>query len=282
MANLNSFSDISSIVNNILEDSLLVARENAIMASLVQTYSKVGSEPRKLYEYGEATVQEIGESDDLTSQAFTPSLLNTLTPVERGVQFFMTDQRIDTDPFGVRADAVADLGAGMGKKIDTDLVGLFGSLTGGTVQPTLNMTWAAILAAETNLRAAFAPKPYYCVLHPYQWGCLGTALIPGVTQTNSPWLQDEFARQYYVASAYGIDFFVDGNITAATAAGGTKAGMFSPMALALDVRRAPRLEVERDASRRGYELNESTVYAFGPWRPKWGVQILTSASAPVA
>jgi hypothetical protein len=277
MANLNTFSDISSYVNDFLDDALLYARENNLMASLVTNFAQQGSNPRKLYEYSDTTVNAIGESDDLTSQAFTPSLLNTLTPVERGEQFFISDQRLDTDPWGARSDAVAELGQKFGQKIDADLVSLFGSLTGGTIQPTLNMTWAAILAAETNLRAQFAPKPYVCVMHPYQWGCLGTGLV-----AEGGALQDEFASNWFVGHAYGIDFFVDGNITAATAAGGTKAGMFSKMALALDTRRAPRLEIERDASRRGYEFNMSAVYAFGPWRPKWGVQILSSASAPVA
>ena len=50
-------------------------------------------------------------------------------------------------------------------------------------------------------------------------------------------------------------------------------------ALALDMRRAPRLEPERDASRRGYELNLSAVYAHGVWRPKFGVcGIFTNAA----
>ena len=35
-----------------------------------------------------------------------------------------------------------------------------------------------------------------------------------------------------------------------------------------------RLEPERDASRRGWELNLSTVYAHGVWRPTYGVQMI--------
>jgi hypothetical protein len=58
------------------------------------------------------------------------------------------------------------------------------------------------------------------------------------------------------------------------------AGIFSPLALALDVRRAPRIEPERDASRRATELNLSSVYAHGVWRPKYGVQLISDASTP--
>ena len=52
------------------------------------------------------------------------------------------------------------------------------------------------------------------------------------------------------------------------------------MALALDVRRAPRVERQRDASRRAEELNLSAVYAHGVWRPKFGVKIISDASIP--
>jgi hypothetical protein len=52
------------------------------------------------------------------------------------------------------------------------------------------------------------------------------------------------------------------------------------MALALDVRRAPRIERERDASRRADEINLSAVYAHGTWRSKFGVQLISDASVP--
>lgn len=282
MPNLNTFADISSYVNNMLEDSLLVARENGVMPALVTTFSMTGSNPRKVYEYNESTVNDVSEADDFSSQAFTPSLLSTLTPSEVGQQYFITDQRIATDWSNARNDAVQDMGLGMAKKIDTDLVGGFSSFTGGTVQPTLNMTWGAFLAAITTLRAQYAPQPYVFVCHPYQWHSLGTALAANQTVTNSPMLQDEFVRNWFVGNCYGVDCFVDGNITDGTAAGATTAGMFSRAALALDIRRAPRLEIERDASRRGYEFNMSAVYAHGVWRPKFGVQINTSGSVPIS
>ena len=47
--------------------------------------------------------------------------------------------------------------------------------------------------------------------------------------------------------------------------------MFSRDALGYDLRRAPRLEPERDASRRGIELNMTAVFAAGVWRPGFGV-----------
>ncbi len=279
MATINTFADISSYVNNILEDSLLIARENAIMPALVQNFTAIGENPRKVYQYGTVTINDIGESDDLVSQAFTPSLLSTLTPAEAGAQYFLTDRRVAGDWSAVRADASQDLGQAMGEKLDKDLLGLFDNVTGGTVGTAgSNLTWANFFAAQSILRSQLAPMPYACVLQPFQWHCLGTAIAPGVTVTNSPWLQDAIAQRFFVGNVGGVDIFVDGNIASGTSIFGA---MFSRQAIALDTRRAPRIEYERDASRRGFELNASMVYAVGTWRPTFGVAINTAGTTPV-
>ena len=49
------------------------------------------------------------------------------------------------------------------------------------------------------------------------------------------------------------------------------------MAIAYDLRRDVRLEPERDASKRAWELNLTMMYAHGVWRPLWGVQIIHDA-----
>ncbi len=278
---LNTEADIATFVNTIWEDALLVARDQNVMAPLVTTFGdRNGLAVRKNAKYGTATFSQIAETDDLTSQAFTPSVDQTLTPYEYGAQHFMTDSRLETDIFAVRDDAVQELGLAYGQKIDAFLAGLFPSFTGGTVGgTTTNMTWATFLAGLTAMRRAMAPRPWRCVLTPEQWMCMGTAIAPGVTVTNAPQLQDEFIRQYYVNTVAGCDLYIDGNISAAATVAG---GFFSPSAIALDMRRAFRLEQERDASRRGIELNASSVFAYGVWRPQYGVVILTAGTAPVA
>jgi hypothetical protein len=50
--------------------------------------------------------------------------------------------------------------------------------------------------------------------------------------------------------------------------------MFARQAIALDIRRPFRIEPERDASRRGIELNASMIFGAGLWRPTFGVQVL--------
>lgn len=279
MPSINTYSDISGFVNTVWEDAMLVARENNVMAGLVTVFNdRSGMALRKNASYSSVTINQIGEADDLTSQAFTPSVAQTLTPYEYGAQFFLTDQRLESDIYAVRQDAALELGQGLGSKVDEDIVGLFSSLTAGTTGSAgTDMTWGNFFAALTKLRAAYAPLPYVCVLHPFQWHSLGTIIAPGVTVSNSPMLQDEIVRRFFVGNVSGVDVYLDGNITDGTA---TYGGMFSRNSLALDWRRAPRIEPERDASRRGWELNLSAIYAKGVWRPANGVAICTAGTTP--
>jgi hypothetical protein len=276
---LNTEADIAAFVNTVWADAMLLARENSVVPNLCRVFGDMsGAAVRKNAKYGGATVNQVNELDDLASQAFTPSTDQTLTPYEYGAQYFVTDLRVESDPFGdIVSDASTDLGLALGVKIDTAMAGKFSSFTGGTVGgTTTDLTWAQWFGAMERMRFALAPRPWICVLSPAQWTSLGTAIAPGVTMTNSPGLQDEFMRNYFIANVSGVDVYLDANI--GTAASGVHGGMFSPAALALDWRRAPRVRPQRDESRRGLELNLSAVFAYGVWRPQYGVDINTAGS----
>lgn len=278
---INTYADISALANTIYEDALFVARENNLMASLSQVFNdRSNDEARKNLKYTSATINQIAETDDLASQAFTPSVDQTLTPYEYGAQFFITDKRRESDRLAVTQDASLELGKAFGQKVDTLLVSTFSSLTGGTVGAAgANLTWASLFAGIAQMRAAFAPQPWTIVLHSYQYYCLGTAVLPGVTVTNSPALQDAVYRQFYQNSISGVDIVLDDNITSGTSVFGA---IFSRgLAIGLDWRRGMRIEPERDASRRGFELNLSGRFGYGVWRPQYGVAINTAGTAPV-
>jgi hypothetical protein len=270
---LNTYSDISSIVNPILERSLAVARDNNVMAGLVTPFSADGSEPRKFYQYSAVTLNEVGESDDLTSQAFTPAALGTVTPSEWAAQIFLTDQRMATDWNAAREDASQEFGAAMGQSVDQTLAGLFNNFTGGSVSHTGSLfTWDYFLEGMSKLRSNFAPMPYYFVCTPAQWYSLGKAASIGATVTNNPAKQDQFGQNFYVGDIFGVSCFVTENCEDSST--DAYAGIFSRAALALDIRRPFRIEPERNASRRGVELNASMVYGASVYRPTFGVYYL--------
>jgi hypothetical protein len=287
-ASMNTWANISSIAQDIQEDAIFLERHMNLMGGLVRTYRDAsGLNDRKSYQYGQASVSQIAETDDLASQAFTPTALSTLTPYEYGAQFFITDSRIESDsPDDIRNDGALELGLAMAEKAETDLLALFGSLTGGTIGAAgTTLTWGHVAAAIARARVSIKSQamPLAVVLHEYQYFNLGKAAsIAGSSNaiTNNEKFIDPILLRWYRGTFAGADIFVTTNTSQIDASDDFKGAAFARDAIAIDWRRSPRIEPERDASRRGYELNLSAVYAKGVWRPTFGVQIIADASAP--
>jgi hypothetical protein len=279
MAGESTYASISSLVANITDTAFLVASEQSVMTELVHVFNDSNSGASRVWSnYTGGTIVQLAEISDLSSQTFTPAAAGTLTPTLFGQQYYLTDLRIASDPFGAQRDAGQDLGRVFGVKVDGDLVGNFSSFTGGTVGTAGGtLTWANIHRAAAYLRAAFAPQPYYCVLRPEQWYHLTSASSGVPTLMASPEWMDRLASGFYVSSWGGIDFFIDANISSGTAAVG---GMFARDAMAFDLRRPFGIEVQRDASRGGggFELNATIVYAEGVYRPTFGVQLIGTSA----
>lgn len=284
MAQINTWSDISSIANAVQADAYLVIRETAIMKNFVTVFSDLsGGNLRKSYEYNSVTAATINEADDLNSSAFTPSAGQTLTPAEIGAQFFITDLRAQSEaPEVVLTDAARELGFAGADKINNDIAGDMASLTGGTIGTAGSViTWGYVAAAIAQARNASKSiaVPLSCVIHGYQAAVLAksasiagatvaSAVVDGVTRSG---ITQAFTflgvpiYQVFVSPDSNTDF---------------TGGVFPKEALAFDVRRDIRVEGQRDASRRGIELNMSAVYAHGVWRPALGVKMIFDATAP--
>src|SRR4030067_3184007 len=96
MAQLNLYSDISSIAQSVQEHAISVVRETGQMQGLVTVFADMtGLNTRKGYAFNQGTAQAVGEDDDLTSRAFTPSIDHTLTPAEIGLLLFLSDIRAE-------------------------------------------------------------------------------------------------------------------------------------------------------------------------------------------
>lgn len=286
MAQLNTYSDISSIAQAIQDDAIFVLREMSQMQNFVTVLTDAsGLNPRTGYQYNQGVASVIGEADDLTSSAFTPSADQTLTPAEIGLQFFLTDSRIESDaPEAIRNDAGMELGMAAADKVESDLIGDLASLTGGTIGAAgTAITWGYVAAAIARARNANKSNvvPLVAVVHAYQASVLAKAAsIAGATTVSATGVADEVTRQglrpafnFMGVPIYQVFKAPDGNDD-------FTGGVFPRPALAIDWRRRVRVEPERDASRRGWELNMSAVYAHGVWRPTRGVKMIFDATAP--
>lgn len=268
-------ADLNSYFNNIYEDAVFTVRDGTLATRLVTTFTNgAGDQTRSLSEYPSVSFQAVAETEDYSNPtALTKTNLSTLTPGEIAAQFIITDRRLETDPQDAARDASTELGRGGAEKVDTDIWSNLSSLTGGSVGASgSTMTWGYFFAAVTELRAGKVPPPYYCVLSPRAWHYMAESAAVAATATNAPMFQDQVMRDWWVTRVSGVDIFISMNVP--TSGNDAYGAVFNPRALAFDLRRDFRIERERDASKRAWELTASMLYAHGIWRPKWGVKIL--------
>lgn len=284
-AGMSMYSDVSSLANPIQESAYFVIRELYQMQNLVTVFRDMsGLNPRKGYVYNSLTANEMTEGDEIVEQKFTPSLLTTLTPTRKGVGFFVTDERAESDlPENIIRDGGMELGNAIGTKVETDLVTAMASLTGGTIGAAgTAITWGYVSAAIAVARNANKSMgvPLACVMHGYQWAVLAkSASIAGATVAAvAPTYQDEITRMGKVAEFMGVPIYQV--FTAADTNSDFTGGVFPRSAIAIDWRRAVRVEPEREPKRSGTGFYVNPVWASGVWRASLGVKMVFDATAP--
>jgi len=280
MANESTYAGISGLVANVYEVALQAATEGNVVAPFVTTFSdSQSSAPRIFGSYSGGTFATVAESADMTAQAFNADAGGTLTPAVYGSQAILTMRRIKSDPANATREAGIHLGNAASAHIDTNLVGLFSSLTAGTVGTAGGtLTWANIFRAQAYIRTQKVFGRYACILHPVQWYYLTSATSGVPTLMQNTAIAESIIGNFYQASFGGIDFFVDANITSGTAAVG---GMFGRSAIALDLRQPFAIAPQWNASYSGngaWEVNASMEYAYGVYRPLHGAQLIGTSS----
>lgn len=280
---ITKYSNISSFIANIYERSVFVAREMNLMTGLVSNYSAQGWMVRTFSTRPQVTPESVSDGVDYSNPTtFGKTSVGTLTPGEVIAQVILTDQMVETDPDGARNDAAQELGMAIATKIDTDLVGTFSSFTsdkGAGANNSATLTdMAAGIALLRNRKVAGTIN---CVLHPYHWHDIWVELgRPAATYPTMEDLTTQALRDYFVDRLLGVRIFISANISV-DSSDDAISGIFSPQALALDTRRPYRLEPERDASLRAWELNATAGYAYGLGpRPTFGVKSTADATEP--
>lgn len=280
MANESTYAGIAELVANIYEIALMTAREGNVIAPFVTTFGDTqSSAPRIFGTYSGGTFASVAESADMAAQAFNSSAAGTLTPAVYGQKVLLTTRRIRSDPANAQREAGIYLGEYAASDVDTNLAGLFTSLTGGTVGTAGGtLTWANIFRAQAYIRSNKVFGSYACILHPVQWYYLTSATSGVPTLMQNTAIAESIVANFYQASFGGIDFFCDANITSGTAA---VAGMFAKPAMALDIRQAFTINPQWDASYSGngaWEINASVEYAYGVYRPTYGCKMIGTSS----
>ena len=280
MADESTYTGISTLVANVYNNAIHAAVEGNVISPHIQVWQDSDSPaPRVFGSYSGGTFLAVDESADNAAQAFNAASSGTLTPAVYAQMIEMTNRRLRAEPGRAQREAGVHLGNTLAAAVDTQLAGLFSSLTGGTVGTAGGtLTWANVFRAQAYIRTQKVAGPYTVVLHPVQWYYLTSAASGVHTLMQSEAIKDSVVGTFYQASFGGMDFYVDANITSGTAAVGA---MFARDAMVLDIRQPFKIEPQyfaKISGNGGWELNASMEYAYGVYQPTHGAQLIGTSA----
>ena len=280
MANESTYTGISTLVANVYQNAIHAAVEGNVISPHIQVWQDSDSPaPRVFGSYSGGTFLAVAESSDSTAQAFNAASSGTLTPAVYAQMIEMTNRRLRAEPGRAQREAGIHLGNTLASAVDTQLAGLFSSLTAGTAGTAGGtLTWANVFRAQAYIRTQKVAGPYTVVLHPVQWYYLTSAASGVPTLMQSEAIKDSVVGTFYQASFGGMDFYVDANITSGTAAVGA---MFARDAMVLDIRQPFKIEPQyfaKISGNGGWELNASMEYAYGVYQPTHGAQLIGTSA----
>ena len=265
-------STLDDLFVNIIAQARFTAEEQSLLRNLVTVYN-ISADPGmtvQVPKYPSIAAAALTEGTDMSSTTVSTSSVS-ITAGEVGAQVFLTD--IAARGAGNPADELGTvLGNAIATKMDKDIIALFDGFSTSLGAAAQEITAADIFKAAATLRANKAPGNYVAVLHPYQAYQLKANLTNTFANPNAGVVQNEVMQRSYIGSLAGVDIYESANITV-DANDDAKGAVFAPEAMAVAMVQDFKLEPERDASNRGFELNATAVYGVGELDDAYGVEM---------
>jgi len=265
---------------NIVQSALYTLSENTVIRPLVRNYDMTGTPglTAQVPIYPALAAGDLVEGTDLSSPTSFDTTSATITALEKGVLVTLTDLSKESASEDVAAAIGRQIGDAMAVKVDTDLAALFSGFSNSVGSGAAELTVDDFFKAAAILRNNKAPGPYVSVVHPYQAYQIKKQLTnAGATMShNLSDVGNVALRDGFVGRLAGIDIFES------TVIGGDSAGAYVGAVMAQDalgymVKRAMRIEEQRDASLRATEIVGSMAYGVKEIFDVYGVKMIGDA-----
>jgi len=215
-----------------------------------------GSSTFRVPKVGQATMEALTEGIDIVTEQDMGLSYKDIVPGEVGGKFILTDKLVRQASEDLYRVIGRQLGDGMSRKKETDIIALFSALNGGT---TIGKTTATLGLAQAMGCVAWAlsnkvPNPISFVHHPNTISALAKS-ASAVGAANWSGMSDAgnaILKNFLGINVNGVGFYHSGNITAT--ANIAVGAIFSKAALGIVESLVPTVERERDASLRATEI----------------------------
>ena len=271
---------LNDLLPSIVAEAMFVASERSIMRGLVKNYSipagsgKTITVPR----YPIQTAAAVTEGDEVSNTAVSTDGV-TLTVATIGIRTLLTDLARTSAASNVVADLGRLFGEAIARKVDQDLLALFGGFSVGVGDATTALSAATIAKAIATLRAAAVPADMLAaVVHPYVAYDLKANLTNTFANPNAGIVQNEAMATGYVGTLFGVPVFESANIADTGTAGDYVGAVFHRDALGLAMIGDMTIETQRRASYIGDDVVASLHYAVGELYDGYGCKITADSS----
>src|SRR3990172_7009927 len=127
--------------NIIIAETLFTAEHNAPCAALIRHYDlPQGAKQRTVPKVGQFTAAALTDGEDMVTSQDIGMTTTDLTTSEVGMKVILTDKLVRQEANDVWVDVGQQIGDGMARKKDRDIIALFSALNGGTTLGADNNT----------------------------------------------------------------------------------------------------------------------------------------------
>jgi N4-gp56 family major capsid protein len=271
-------STLSTLLPSIVAEALFVANERSIMRGLVRNYTMAQGQGKTVTvpTYAKSTAAQLTEGTALTNTAITTGS-SVLTVQEVGLMTSISDLAMIASSSNVVADIGRLFGEAVARKMDQDLAGLFSGFSTVVGSNTTAATAAKLFEAIAKLRSAGYDTTADCavVLHPE----VAYDLKSSITSTfaaPASMVGNSALENGYIGLLGGVPVYETSNIVSTS--GDSIGALFHRDALGLAMMSDVKIETQRQAALRGWDIVGSALYAFGELQDAGGIALSFDSS----
>ena len=269
MAQTATTGNLENAQRIIIAASRYTEEHNAPALALIEQFSlPKGSKQVTVPKVGQMTMSDLVDGQDIIDEEEIGMTTVDLTASEVGAKVILTDKLVRQAADNVFSMIGRQLGDGMARKKDTDVIALWPNLNGGTVLGAdgRDMNTANTHAVISNAKANKFGNQLYLIHHPNAVATLSkqsattadTAAAAGLT---SGWSVDLLQNFYSgLRPINGVSIFEDGNIEKVASVDSGYGVIADKTAMAALTSVDTRTERQRDASLRATEVVMTADY----------------------
>ena len=260
---------LNDLLPTIIQEAMFVANERSIMRGLVRNYTLAPGNGKTVTVpiYPQVTAASLTEATAPSTTTVSTDGA-TLTVSEVGLLATISDLSMMSSASNVVADIGRLFGEAIARKMDTDLMALFNSFTTTVGGVSTTATAALLFQAIAKLRSAGYDTANDCaiVLHPAVAYDVASTLTSTFAAPASM-IGNDALRNGFMGTLGGVAVYqsslVGQSTLASNASGDYGCGVFHKDSLGLAILQDIKIETQRQAGIRGYDIVGSAIYGTG-------------------